>query len=75
LSDLIHVYNIKGIEMFDNVEKMSPEAMLSELRRWHFCYRDDPDNFDARLIKCSIQIIEELLDKIESDGKIDEGTA
>jgi hypothetical protein len=51
---------------------MSPEEMISELRRWHFCYRDAPDNFDARLIKRSIQIIEELLDKIESDGKIDE---
>ena len=50
--------------MFDNVEKMSPEEMISELRRWHFCYSDAPDNFDARLIKRSIQIIEELLDKI-----------
>jgi len=50
--------------MLDNVEKMSPEEMISELRRWHFCYRDAPDNFDARLIKRSIQIIEELLDKI-----------
>jgi hypothetical protein len=58
--------------MFDNVEKMSPEEIISELRRWHFCYRDAPDNFDARLIKRSIKIIEELLDKIESDGKIDE---
>ena len=58
--------------MLDNVEKMSPEEMISELRRWHFCYRDAPDNFDARLIKRSIQIIEELLDKLESDGKIDE---
>ena len=50
--------------MFDNVEKMSPEEMILELRRWHFCYRDAPDNFDARLIKRSIEIIEELLDKI-----------
>lgn len=58
--------------MLDNVEKMSPEEMISELRRWHFCYRDAPDNFDARLIKRSIQIIEELLDQLESDGKIDE---
>ena len=58
--------------MFDNVEKMNAIEIISELRRWHFCYRDAPDNFDARLIERSIQIIEELLDKLESDGKIDE---
>jgi predicted ATP-binding protein involved in virulence len=54
--------------MFDNVEKMSPEEMISELRRWHFCYRDAPDNFDARLIKRSIEIIQDLLDKTEFDN-------
>ena len=51
---------------------MNAIEIILELRRWHFCYRDAPDNFDARLIKRSIQIIEELLDKLESDGKIDE---
>ena len=56
--------------MFNNVEKMSPEEMISELRRWHFCYRDAPDNFDARLIKRSIEIIEDLLDKLEENGII-----
>lgn len=56
--------------MFNNVEKMSPEKMISELRRWHFCYRYAPDNFDARLIKRSIEIIEDLLDKLEENGII-----
>ena len=51
--------------MFNNVEKMPPEELLSELRRWHFCYKDAPDNFDARLIKRSIDIIEILLDKLD----------
>jgi hypothetical protein len=63
------IYN-KGNQMFNNVEKMSPEEMISELRRWHFCYRDAPDNFDARLIKRSIEIIEDLLDKLEENGII-----
>jgi hypothetical protein len=58
--------------MFDNVEKMPPEELLSELRRWYFCYRDAPDNFDARLIKRSIKIIEDLLDKLEECDKIEE---
>lgn len=58
--------------MFNQVEKMSPEETVLELCRWHSCYRDAPDNFDARLIKRSIEIIEDLLDKLESDGKIDE---
>ena len=56
--------------MFNNVEKMSPEEIISELHRWHFCYRDAPDNFDARLIKRSIEIIEDLLDKLEENGII-----
>ena len=51
--------------MFNNVEKMPPEELLSELRRWHFCYKDAPNNFDARLIKRSINIIEILLDKLD----------
>jgi hypothetical protein len=54
--------------MFNNVEKMTPEQIISELRRWHMCYRDAPDNFDARLIKRSIQIIENLLDKLDKHG-------
>jgi len=58
--------------MFDNVENMPPEELLSELRRWYFCYRDAPDNFDARLIKRSIKIIEDLLDKLEECDKIEE---
>ena len=62
------------INMFNNVEKMPPEELLSELRRWYFCYRDAPDNFDARLIKRSIEIIEDLLDKLEENGIIIEET-
>lgn len=58
--------------MFDNVEKMPPEELVRELRRWYFCYKDAPDNFDARLIKRSIEIIENLLDKIEQCGIIEE---
>ena len=58
--------------MFNNVEKMPPEELVRELRRWYFCYKDAPDNFDARLIKRSIEIIENLLDKLESSGKIDD---
>ena len=54
--------------MFDNVEKMNAIEIISELRRWHFCYRDAPDNFDARLIKRSIEIIQDLLDKTEFDN-------
>lgn len=54
--------------MFDNVEKMNATEIISELRRWHFCYRDAPDNFDARLIKRSIEIIQDLLDKTEFDN-------
>ena len=60
--------------MFDNVEKMPPEELLSELHRWHFCYKDAPNNFDARLIKRSIKIIEDLLDKLEENGIIIEET-
>ena len=58
--------------MFYGIEEMSPEEIIRELRRWHFCYNDAPNNFDARLIKRSIEIIEDLLDKLESDGKIDD---
>lgn len=58
--------------MFDNVEKMNATEIISELRRWHFCYRDAPDNFDARLIKRSIEIIENLLDKLKKSDIIDE---
>ena len=54
--------------MFDNVEKMSPDDLIVELRRWHFCYKDAPNNFDARLIKRSIEIIEILLDKLDEHG-------
>jgi hypothetical protein len=54
--------------MVNNVEKMTPEQIISELRRWHMCYRDAPDNFDARLIKRSIQTIENLLDKLDEHG-------
>lgn len=58
--------------MLRNVEKMSPEETILELQRWHSCYRDAPDNFDARLIKRSIEIIENLLDKLEKSNTIDE---
>ena len=58
--------------MFYEIEEMSPEEIIRELRRWHFCYKDAPDNFDARLIKRSIEIIEELLDKLEERDIIDE---
>lgn len=58
--------------MFGNIENMSPEEIISELHRWHFCYRDAPDNFDARLIKRSIEIIEDLLDKIARCDIIEE---
>lgn len=58
--------------MFYDIEEMSPEEIITELRRWHFCYRDAPNNFDARLIKRSIEIIENLLDKIEQCGIIEE---
>ena len=60
--------------MFNNVEKMPPEERLNELRRWHFCYKDAPNNFDARLIKRSIKIIENLLDKLEENDIIIEET-
>ncbi len=59
-------------KMFYEIEKMSPEEIIRELRRWHFCYKDAPDNFDARLIKRSIETIENLLDKLEKSGIIDE---
>ena len=55
-----------------NLEQMEPLDVIDELRRWHFCYRDAPNNFDARLIKRSIEVIEMLLDKLEKDGTIDE---
>lgn len=55
-----------------NLEQMEPLDVIDELRRWYFCYRDAPNNFDARLIKRSIEIIENLLDKLESSGKIDD---
>ena len=54
------------------VEELKPLEVVEELLRWHSCYRDAPDNFDARLIKRSIEIIENLLDKLESSGKIDD---
>lgn len=59
-------------KVFDNVEKMPPEELVRELRRWYFCYKDAPDNFDARLIKRSIETIENLLDKLEERDIIDE---
>ena len=65
-------FSSKDKKVFDNVEKMSPEEIIRELRRWHFCYRDAPHNFDARLIKRSIETIENLLDKLEERDIIDE---
>lgn len=58
--------------MFYEIEEMDAEKILTELRRWHFCYKDAPNNFDARLIKRSIEIIENLLDKIEQCDIIEE---
>lgn len=55
--------------MNHNIEQMDTEEIIIELRRWLSCYRDAQDNFDARLIKRSIEIIEDLFDKLESDGK------
>jgi len=47
--------------MFDNVEKMTPEELIAELQRWHFTYRDAPNNFDARLIHRAIEVIKSLM--------------
>ena len=55
-----------------NLEQMEPLDVIDELRRWYFCYRDAPNNFDARLIKRSIEVIQMLLDKLEKDGIIND---